>query len=164
MGLPKDGADHLVSALKEKGNSTKRTKSSVYRNREQNFRKCFHFYQELSLVYCTNVNELINKLKPGVNKNREWRLFIDSSKRSPKAVLLHDTNEYTSIHFLVISLNWYYIWIQQFEIYNKTMFYHRIPKNTILRGYVENQSWKVIFDHAAPLTNWLNASCSVKLA
>ena len=80
MGLPLDGAEHLASALKEKGNLAKGTKSSVYRNREQNFRKYFHFDQELSLVYCTNVNGLINELKPRVYKDAEWRLFIDSSE------------------------------------------------------------------------------------
>ena len=88
MGLPKDGAKHLATALKEKGNSAKGIKSSVYRNKEQNFRKYFHFDQELSLVYCTDVNGLINESKPGVYKDGEWRLLIDFSKRSLKAVLL----------------------------------------------------------------------------
>ena len=69
LGLPEDGAEHLYLALKEKGNLSKGTKSSVYRNREQTFRKNFHFYQELSLVYGTNVNGFINKLKPGVYKD-----------------------------------------------------------------------------------------------
>ena len=39
----------------------------------------------------------MNELKPGVYKDGGWRLFIDSSKRSLKAVLLHNTNEYESI-------------------------------------------------------------------
>ena len=63
--------EHLASVLKEKVNSSKAKKSSVYRNREQNFRKYFHFDQELSLVYYTNVNKLINELKPGVYKDGE---------------------------------------------------------------------------------------------
>ena len=37
LGLPKDGAEYLASVLKVKGNSENGTKSSVYRNREQNF-------------------------------------------------------------------------------------------------------------------------------
>ena len=97
LGLPKDGAEHLASALKEKGNLAKGTKSNVYLNREQDFRKYFYFDQELSLFYCTNVNGLINEIKPGVYKDGEWRVFIESSKRSLKAILLHNTNEYASI-------------------------------------------------------------------
>ena len=64
----KDGAEQLASALKETGNSAQGTKSSVHRSTEQNFRKYFHFDQELSLVYCTNINGLINELKPGGKK------------------------------------------------------------------------------------------------
>ena len=85
------GTSHS-NTKKEEGSLAKGTKSSVYWNREQNFRKYFHFDQELSLVYCMYVNGLINELKPGVYKDGEWRLFIDSSKRSLKAVLLRNTN------------------------------------------------------------------------
>ena len=48
--------------------------------------------RELSVFYCTNVNGFIKELKPEAYKGREWRLFIDSFKRSLKAVLLHNTN------------------------------------------------------------------------
>ena len=39
----------------------------------------------------------MNELKPNVYKNEEWRLFIDSSQRSLKAVLIHNTNKFASI-------------------------------------------------------------------
>ena len=48
------------------------------------------------LFDCTNFNRLMDELKTGVYKDGEWRLFIDSSKRSLKAVLLHSTNAYAS--------------------------------------------------------------------
>lgn len=39
----------------------------------------------------------MNELQPGCYNPSEWRLFIDSSKESLKAVLLHNTNVYASI-------------------------------------------------------------------
>ena len=40
----------------------------------------------------------MDELKPGIYyKDEEWRLYIDSSKRSLKAVLLHNTKAYASI-------------------------------------------------------------------
>jgi hypothetical protein len=47
-------------------------------------------------VYCCNIPGLTQKY--GVEyKVNEWRLFIDSSKRSLKAVLLHNGNNYASL-------------------------------------------------------------------
>ena len=40
---------------------------------------------------------LVNELKPKSYKDEDWRLFIDSSKRSLKAVLLHNGNKFASI-------------------------------------------------------------------
>lgn len=45
----------------------------------------------------TDIQNLINKYKGDLYKSVESRLFIDSSKRSLKAVLLHNTNIYASI-------------------------------------------------------------------
>jgi len=53
--------------------------------------------KESSFVYCNNVNGLMNELAPDVYKDDEWRLFLDSSTRSLKAVLLHNTNVYAPI-------------------------------------------------------------------
>lgn len=49
------------------------------------------------MVFCSDVNGLVDELKPNTYKNEEWRLFIDSSKRSLKAVLLHNGNKYAPI-------------------------------------------------------------------
>lgn len=40
---------------------------------------------------------LIHELKPNCYKDEDWRLFIDSSKRSLKGVLLHNGNTFASI-------------------------------------------------------------------
>ena len=50
------------------------------------------FRKEYDLVFCYDVDGLMNAL--GI---KEWRLFIDSSKLSLKAVLLHNGNQHPSI-------------------------------------------------------------------
>ena len=43
--------------------------------------------------YCSNINGFMSTFKvQHIAEN--WRLFIDSSKRSIKAVLLHNRNKY----------------------------------------------------------------------
>ena len=49
-----------------------------------------------SLCYCSDIDSLMNEL--GIQHiPNEWRLFIDSSKSSLKAVLLHNGNDYPSV-------------------------------------------------------------------
>ncbi|MGR0202203.1 hypothetical protein, partial [Klebsiella pneumoniae] len=58
----------------------------------------FHrfFSTKDNLIFCSDIDGLINEL--GYNHNpKEWRLFIDSSKLSLKAVLLHIGNDKPSI-------------------------------------------------------------------
>jgi hypothetical protein len=65
-----------------------------YRSRELEFTG--YFSQDGDLVNCYNIPGL--KQKFGIEyKLNEWQLFIDSSKRSLKAVLLHNGNNYTSV-------------------------------------------------------------------
>ena len=49
-----------------------------------------------SLCYCTNIQGLFQEIGVAYSASN-WRLFIDSSKRSLKAVLLHNGNVYPSI-------------------------------------------------------------------
>jgi len=95
LGLPKDGAEYLASFLKKKHLLASGTKISLYRNRDLLFRQ--FFTTEDDLVFCTNVQGLINELKTNSYRAGDWRLFIDSSKRSIKAVLLHNTNIYAPV-------------------------------------------------------------------
>ena len=63
-----------------------------YRQRDMELRKFFASDATNSLMYCQNVEGLINALGLGYNSH-EWRLFIDSSTKSLKAVLLHIGNK-----------------------------------------------------------------------
>lgn len=65
-----------------------------YRNREKEFVK--YFEEDKNLVYCSDVPGLMSKFNITYDKD-EWRLFIDSSKRSLKAVLLHHGSQYASV-------------------------------------------------------------------
>ena len=84
----------LGSRLKEKNLLAKGTSSYWYRNREKEFVK--YFEEEENLVYCSDVPGLMSKFNITYDKD-EWRLFIDSSKRSLKAVLLHHGSQYASV-------------------------------------------------------------------
>jgi len=54
------------------------------------------FRKEGDLVFCYDVDGLVNAL--GMKQDpQEWRLFIDSSKLSLKAVLLRNGNQHPSI-------------------------------------------------------------------
>ena len=63
-------------------------------NRQNEFKECFS--QENDLVYCTDIwsarQAVGNQHDPS-----EWRLFIDSSQSSLKAVLLHNGNKFPSV-------------------------------------------------------------------
>ena len=62
---------------------------SVYRKRHK---EIVHFFKmERGLVVCTDIDGPMQTLI--INHNLlDWRLFIDSSKLSFKAVLIHNTN------------------------------------------------------------------------
>lgn len=94
LGLPKDSAEVLGSRLKEKHLLASGVSFSWYRFREKDF--VTFFAQEGDLVFCNNVPGLMEMFKI-TYKPEEWRLFIDSSKRSLKAVLLHNGNIYASV-------------------------------------------------------------------
>jgi len=96
LGLSKESAQLLGSRLKENNLLSPETTYYWYRSRDEEFRKYFSTDENKMLVYCVNVNDLIEALgfpyKPD-----EWRLFIDSSTRSLKAVLLHIGNKVESV-------------------------------------------------------------------
>lgn len=95
LGLDKDRAELLASRFKEDKLLAPKTKVTMYRTREKDFLKFFR--EENSLVYCSNIEGLMSEMKVNCYKDDEWRLFIDASKRSLKAVLLNNKNVYASI-------------------------------------------------------------------
>ena len=85
----------MASRLDEKQLLARDAKVTFYRNRDVEF---IPFFEENDdLVYCTNTENVLLCLGVQAYNPTEWRLFLDSSKRSLKCVLLHNTNTYASI-------------------------------------------------------------------
>ena len=94
LGLSKEGSEPLSSRLRDKNSLVSGTKVTYYRTRDKPFRK--YFIKSNKLTYCNDVNGLFEKFKIQY-KSSQWRLFIDSSTRSLKAILLHNGNKYAPI-------------------------------------------------------------------
>ena len=60
------------------------------------FRAFFAKDSETHLVYCSNIAGLVVALGLEYSAD-DWRLFIDSSNKSLKAVLLHNGNKVASV-------------------------------------------------------------------
>ncbi|GBL62458.1 hypothetical protein AVEN_31990-1, partial [Araneus ventricosus] len=86
LGLSKDGAELLGSRLKNKNLLTPGTSFSWSRHREKEFTQFFS--KEGKLVFCNDVQGLKKCFDIEYDPS-EWRLFVDSSEISLKAVLLH---------------------------------------------------------------------------
>ena len=84
-GVSKDVGEFMASVLLRRGLAQPGTKSSIYRDEDK------------MLVYCVDVRGLLNEIKANVYQLNEWILFIDSSQRSLKAILLHNGNKYARI-------------------------------------------------------------------
>lgn len=94
LELPKCKAELVASRFKEWRFLLPSCKITSYRTRNKEFSSFFHTVEKL--CYCFKINELFEAI--GVPHIAEdWRLFIDSSTRSLKAVLLHNGNMYPSI-------------------------------------------------------------------
>ena len=96
MNLSKESAQLLGSRLREKHLLAPGTTFYWYQEREREFRYLFTFDIASSLVYCNNIAGLTEFLGPKYEVI-EWRLFIDSSNRSLKAVLLNNGNKFSLI-------------------------------------------------------------------
>ncbi|GFU51057.1 uncharacterized protein TNCV_2414851 [Trichonephila clavipes] len=94
LGLPKDTAEVLGYRLKERHLLNSDVSFSWYRFRAKEFVP--FFTQEGDLGFCNNVPAILEMFKI-MYEPEEWRLLIDSSKRSLKAVLLHNGNRYASV-------------------------------------------------------------------
>ena len=95
LNLPKDSSEFLASRLAEKGMLQPDVKISFYRNRERKLLQ--YFSEDNDFVYCNDIDSLLNAIGLPNYFPAEWRLFIDSSKRSLKCVLLHNGNRFGSI-------------------------------------------------------------------
>lgn len=95
LSLSKESAELLASRLNEKNLLEQGTKITFYRSREKYLLPFFS--EENKLVFCNDVKGLLTKMGLAKYIPGDWRLFIDSSKRSLKCVLLHNGNKFGSI-------------------------------------------------------------------
>lgn len=94
LSLTKGKSEHLISLMKGWNHLSPSIKITSQRNRGDEF--SFFFSLSSGMAYCHDVNGLFEKLSfEHVPAN--WRLFIDASTTSLKAVLLHNGNKYPSI-------------------------------------------------------------------
>ena len=94
MYLSKQQSELLASRLKQWNLVQEDVRITSFRNRNKDL--AFFFDTENKLCYCTNIPGLFTSF--GLPQNpSDWRLFIDSSKRSLKGVLLRNGNKYPSI-------------------------------------------------------------------
>ena len=94
LALSKQKAELLASRLQE--NNLLHADVVVTHYRKRNMDLSTVFKVDGPLCYCHNIKSLFEKLGEDHIAN-EWRLFLDSSKRSLKAVLMHNGNTKPSV-------------------------------------------------------------------
>lgn len=87
LGLPKSKSELLLSRLKQWGFTGPDVKITSQRARQMPFSS--FFTSQHGICYCENLSGLFQKLQIPLIVS-EWRLFIDGSSKSLKAVLLHN--------------------------------------------------------------------------
>lgn len=95
LGLSKKLAELLASRLRDKHLLDAESKVTFFRNREEELLKFFN--SDSGLVYCKDIAGLVTAMGVTHYDPKDWRLFMDSSKRSLKCVLLHNGNVYGAI-------------------------------------------------------------------
>ena len=99
LGLTKAKAEIFSSRFKEWNLLAPSCKISTPRKRHVTFENFYTMSSDSdhpSLCCCTDIEGLFQEIGI-VYSASDWRLFIDSSKQSLKAVLLHNGNVYPSI-------------------------------------------------------------------
>lgn len=94
LELSKRGGELLGSRLQQFGFLAPGVKVTYFRERNKPFERYFSKMNEIT--YCHNITGLFAELKHQYDPE-EWRLFIDGSKYSLKAVLLHKGGEKPSV-------------------------------------------------------------------
>lgn len=94
LKLPKSDAELHASRMKQNGYLAPGVKVTYYRDRSKPFAK--YYSKEGNIVFCNDLKKLFDEFGQIYN-SQEWRLFIDGSKYSLKAVLLHNGGQKPSI-------------------------------------------------------------------
>jgi hypothetical protein len=95
LNLSKESSALIASRLTEKNVLHSGTKIAFYRSREKD--SLPFFTEDNNLVFCNDIGNLLKKIGLSDYNPSEWCLFIDSSKRSLKCVLLNNGNKYGSV-------------------------------------------------------------------
>ena len=95
LNLSKESYEILASRLGEHGILDSETKITFFRYRDDLLLR--FFAMENDFVYCNNIPGLLAKLGLPDYNSDDWRLLIDSSKRSLKCVLLHKGNNFACV-------------------------------------------------------------------
>jgi len=94
LKLSKQASEVLASRLKEKKCLQADVKISGFRFREAKLLP--YFQEDENIVFCNNIPGLVKEM--GIEfRAEDWRLFLDSSTRSFKCVLLHNGNKYAAL-------------------------------------------------------------------
>ena len=96
LNLSEESTELLASRLNDQNLLQQGTKITLYRTRDDKFLRVFEKLPYF--VFCIDVPGLLFKLSVNEYKPERWRLFIDSSMRNMKCVLLHNSNMYPPIH------------------------------------------------------------------
>ena len=94
LGLTKSNAELLTSRLRQWNLLDDSVQITEQRKRHQSFSS--FFTMQNAICFCNDVSRLFYSIGiPCIPS--EWRLFIDSSSKSLKAVLIHNGNKYPSL-------------------------------------------------------------------
>ena len=96
LGMSKCFAELLASRLKKNNSLSNSARITFYRNRHKENR-WFFLYEEKDFAYRTDIAQLLHKLGVPQYQPEDWRLFIDSSKRSLKGVVLYNDNRFAYV-------------------------------------------------------------------
>ena len=99
--LNKEQSELIASRLKQFNLLKKDTRVTFYRNREEKFSNFYNDGEE-NMVYTNKITEILTELSIPIDHS-QWRLFIDSSVLSLKAVLLHNGNFFRPIPLAYIT-------------------------------------------------------------
>ncbi|CAK9833042.1 hypothetical protein ANTRET_LOCUS9781 [Anthophora retusa] len=94
LELSKEKAELHASRMKQYNFLAPSVKTTYYRDRDRAYAKYYTTTDEI--CFCKDIPGLFEELGQPYSA-KEWRLFVDSSKESLKAVLLHNGNEKPSI-------------------------------------------------------------------
>lgn len=97
LKMSQRNAELLAADLKQHNILGDGVQVTGYRRRQVDFLQYFEVNDANDFVYCNNVDGLMEEIGINEYNAKEWRLFIDSSKSSLKAVLLYYDNSKPSV-------------------------------------------------------------------